>query len=1030
MMLAAMLLAGAAQAPLLDGFETPQPWSANASNGVDAQIDSVPGATGKALRLRYDFHAVAGYAFARRTLPIDWPANFVLRLKIRGTGGVNDLQIKFTDATGANVWWVQRRNFRPVGEWQTLVLRPRDFSFAWGPSADKSLRKTAAMEVVVVRGRDGGAGEIAIDDLSFEPLAVAGPLPAPRASDSRVLDGNRATAWTGRGGQAVTLDFGGTKALGGLVLRWMSGQGATRYAIEGSDDARRWQTLRSVTAGDGGTDPIALPQADLRYLRVSLPQGAPPAALAEIETRPPEYGETPNAFVAALAKDAPRGSFPRGFTGEQPYWTLVGRDTGGHSGLIGEDGAIEVAKGGFSIEPFVVTDGTTFSWADVTAQQSLEDGAVPIPHVRWDAPGWTLDTSVFADPQAPRLLARWRVTNTGSTRRTLRLLLAVRPVQVNAPTQFLGQPGGVSPIARIAWDGATLGVTSPAAIAGDPALTRRIAPLRRPDLIATAPFDQGALAVRTTPGARQVDDPTGLASATLGYDLTLEPGASADVPMVLPDGAASPPLDRAGFDRIHAAALTRWRSLLGGVTITVPTAQQPVADTVKSALAQILMSRTGPALQPGTRSYDRSWIRDGAMMSDTLLRLGLVEPARTFADWYGTKLFADGKVPCCVDPRGADPVPENDSNGEYIHLVTQLYRFTGDRAALARDWPRVDAARRYMDQLRASERGSASAPISRGLMPRSISHEAYSAEPQYSLWDDFWALTGYRDAHFAATVLGRPEAASIAAGRDQFAGDIHAAIAASTQRFGIDFIPGATSLGDFDATSTTIALDPAGEQDALDSRKLRRTFEKQWDRVVARTAPGADWADYTPYELRNVSAFVRLGWAERANHLLDFYMAARRPAAWNGWAEVVGRLPREQRFIGDMPHAWVASDFIRAALDLFAYERQRDQALVLGAGLTERWQSGAGSAIRGLRTAYGTLDLSVRSDDRALTIDIAGTARPPGGFVLPWVSAGRPGPTTIDGRRARFADDGLHVGATGRPIRIVVNHQAAALKVR
>ena len=63
-------------------------------------------------------------------------------------------------------------------------------------------------------------------------------------------------------------------------------------------------------------------------------------------------------------------------------------------------------------------------------------------------------------------------------------------------------------------------------------------------------------------------------------------------------------------------------------------------------------------------------------------------------------------------------------------------------------------------------------------------------------------------------------------------------------------------------------------------------------------------------------------------------MADRRPAAWNQWAEVVGRDPRKTRFVGDMPHGWIASDFIRAALDLFAYERDTDNALVLAAGLT------------------------------------------------------------------------------------------------
>jgi hypothetical protein len=1020
MMLTALLLAGAAQIAPLDGFETLQPWKADASNGVGAEIDSVPGATGTALRLRYDFHDFAGYAFARRTLPIDWPANYAIRLKVRGTGGVNDLQIKFTDASGANVWWYQRRNFRPSATWQTLVLRPRDLSFAWGPSSDTTLRHTAAMEVVLVRGRDGGAGEIAIDDLTFEPLPVPGPLPSPRASDAAVLDGDPATAWRGHGGEGVPVEFGGVKPLGGVVLRWSPNAGAARYTLEASDSGSDWRTLRQVDAGDGGDDPIALPDTETRYLRVSLPVGAPPAALAEIETRPPEWAATPNAFVASLAKVAPRGTFPRGFSGEQPYWTLVGSANGGPAGLIGEDGAIEVGKGAFSIEPFVVADGRTFGWADVTATQSLEDGALPLPHVQWQGAGWRLDTSLFVDSAAPRLLAKWRLTNTGTTRRTLHLLLAVRPLQVNAPTQFLGQPGGVSPISRIAWQNGMLTVTAPPAIEGDAATTRTLLPLAAPTRVAARAFDQGALAIPVTGGASAVEDPTGLATATLGYDLTLAPGESADVPMAIPFAGAPAPLDRAGFDRAHTTTVAAWRSTLGAVTLTVPPSRQAVADTVRTALAHILMSRTGPALQPGTRSYDRSWIRDGAMMSDTLLRLGLSAPARGFADWYGTKLFANGKVPCCVDPRGPDPVPENDANGEYIHLVTQLYRFTGDRAALARDWPRIDAARRYMDSQRASERTASSPAFSFGLMPRSISHEAYSAEPQYSLWDDFWALTGYKDAHFAATTLGRPEAGAIAAARNQFAGDVHAAIKASTAKFGIDFLPGATSLGDFDATSTTIALDPAGEQAALDDTLLRNTFAKQWTRVESRSAPDAKWADYTPYELRNVSAFLRLGWAERANRLLDFYMAGRRPAAWNGWGEVVGRLPREQRFIGDMPHAWVASDFIRAALDLFAYERFADHALILGAGLTTPWLNGNGSAVTGLRTPYGSLDFAMRQTGGRVIATLAGTARPPGGFVLPLPSARHPRVATVNGRIVRLAKDGLHIPATGGKLRIVI----------
>lgn len=1017
MILAAMALA--LQAMPLDGFETLQPWSATGSDGVAARIDRVPDAG--ALRLTYDFGAVSGYAVARRTLPIAFPPDFEITLKVRGTGGVNDLQIKFVDASGTNVWWYRRANFRASTAWQTIHIRAREVEFAWGPTTDKRLKQTNTVEIVMARGRDGGKGTLEIADLALAPLDSPKPLPQLRASDAAAIDGNRATAWTASGGKALTLDFGGRKSLGGLVLHWSSP--ASRYAIEGSDDGKTWRPLRTVTDSDGGDDPIALPGTETRYLRIALPRGAPAARLAEIDVKPPEWAATPNAFVASLAKAAARGTFPRGFSGEQPYWTLVGTDGGHHSGLIGEDGAIEVAKGGFSIEPFVVVDGQRSGWADVTASQTLEQGYLPIPHVGWSARGWTLDTSVFADVTTPRLMATWRLTNTAGVERRFRLILAVRPLQVNPPAQFLGAAGGVSAISRIVWDRQMLTVTTPPAIEGDAPITRTLQPLAPPTRVATAAFDQGALGRSTElVGGPKLEDATGLGSAALSYDLTIPAGRSVDVRMAIPFDTAAVVPDSTQFDQAHASTVQSWHDALGAVSITAPSPKQAVVDTVRTALAHILMSRDGVALKPGTRSYDRSWIRDGAMMSDSLLRLGAVAPARAFADWYGGKLFANGKVPCCVDARGADPVPENDAPGEYIHLVTQLYRFTGDRAALAADWPRLDAARTYMETLRQSERNAANLTPDRrmlyGLMPPSISHEGYSAQAQYSLWDDFWALTGYKDATDAARILGRPEVGEIAAARDEFARDLHAAIAASVAHWGIDYIPGATSLGDFDATSTTIALDPAGEQAALDRRLLEATFEKQWARVTARGAAGADWADYTPYELRNVSAFLRLGWRARANRLLDIYMADRRPAAWNGWAEVVGRRPREIRFIGDMPHAWVASDFIRAALDMFAYERKGDQAIVLAAGLDESWLREEGASITNLRTAFGSLSLRVRLVNDEVTVDLSGTAMPPGGFVLPWPLERRQGIFRIEGTRGTITGEGLHLTATGKPMRI------------
>src|SRR5205085_10133120 len=93
------------------------------------------------------------------------------------------------------------------------------------------------------------------------------------------------------------------------------------------------------------------------------------------------------------------------------------------------------------------------------------------------------------------------------------------------------------------------------------------------------------------------------------------------------------------------------------------------------------------------------------------------------------------------------------------------------------------------------------------------------------------------------------------------------------------------------------------------------------------------------------------------------------------------------RFIGDMPHAWVASDYIRSVLDMFVYERQTDGALVLAKGVPNDWVDASGFSVRNLRTPYGRINLSFRPEGSEIVIEISGDANPPGGFILPapWV---------------------------------------------
>jgi F5/8 type C domain len=1012
-------LAGAQpQLPIrLDGFETLSPWQAQASDGVAAGAASVPGFKGNALRLDFDFAGKGGYAFARRALPLDLPDNYEISFMVRADAPMNHFEFKLTDASGDNVWWYRLPDYTFPNDWKLVRFKKRQVAFAWGPAKDRTLRHADRIEFVVSAG-SGGKGSIWIDELALRALPPPpAAWPAPRAEASSApaqaalaVDGRRDTAWTAPAGrQQLTIDLGAEREFGGLVLHWLPGRHASRYDVALSTDGQTWQAVRSVRNGNGGGDALLLTESQARYIRLLLQEGAAESyALAEVELKDLAFGATPNDFLGALAAAAPKGRYPRGFPGQQPYWTLVGVDGGArHSALLSEDGAIEPVRGGPALEPFVLAGGRLHGWADVEVTQSLRDDYLPIPSVHWRAPGWTLTTTAAAagTREASQLLARYELRNLEDAPQALELVLAARPFQVNAPRQFLNTPGGYAPIRDIGWDGTALA-----------AGTSRFIPLRAPDTVQLSSFDAGLLPFEGGSAARAVRDDTGMASGALRWKVWLPARGSAVVGVVAPlTGEFAAPADGIGWlERQQAQVADEWRNRLNLVELQVPPAGRHMANTLRSSLAHILMTRDGPALQPGTRSYLRSWIRDGAMMSEALLRMGLPEIAADYLRWYAPYQFDNGKVPCCVDHRGADPVPENDSHGELIFLAAELYRYTRDKGALRAAWPHVDAAARYMETLRQSERTAArkGTPLF-GLMPASISHEGYSEKPMHSYWDDFWALRGYKDAVTIADALGRRnDARRLARQRDEFRRDLYASIGAATRQHGIDFIPGAAELGDFDPTSTTIALTPGGEQQRLPRTLLENTYRRYWDFFTARRDGNKAWDDYTPYELRNASAFVRLGWRARAHELLDYFYTDQRPRAWNGWAEVVGRDPRTPRFLGDMPHGWIASDFMRAALDSFAYEREPEHALLLAEGIPPAWLEGEGIAIRRLRTPYGPLSYSLRRADGQLALRVeGGLAMPPGGIVLRWPYASEPGAARLNGRAVALKDGAVTIRA-------------------
>ncbi len=975
-----------AQDELLDDFADPAAWTLSATDDVQAAFRPVTGPHGSALCIDFDFGKVTGYVSARRALPIEYPARFEFELDIRGDAPPNSLQFKLLDATGDNVWWANLADYRFPNEWRTQRFRQRDIAFAWGPAADRQLRRSASAELVIASGSGAGRGSACFDRL------VLRRLPDQRTADK-------------------------LREFGAVTVRWPAGAVPPRYDLQFSDDGAAWRTERRIERARGEVQHHLFLDAQAREVRVVA--STQPAAV-ELDD-----AADANAFFAAIAKESRRGAYPRAYRGEQSYWTVFGVDGARVASLMGEDGAVEPVPGVGALEPFLVREGRVVSWAEASINHSLRDGELPMPATHWRAGDVALDISAFAagTPDTAHAIVRYTVRNHGQQTLPAALALAWRPFQVNPPTQSLAHRGGVSRIETLAWQGDSLWVNG----------ALRLRALQSPSSVRLEPAAAGPvgewLAAPSPAGrAARLEDPDGFGNAVLRYDMTLRPGEQRIFDVVMPTTAAALPA-RTDVAREEARVAARWHASLDRVGIDGPAPVGAVVRTLRAALGHILVNRSGAALQPGARAYARSWIRDGALTSSALLRLGQEDVARDFLRWYATFQFNNGKVPCCATERGADPVPENDSDGEFAFASTELWRYTGDRQTARALWPHVAAALAHIGSLRATQRVDSNRSGERaaffGLMPPSISHEGYADKAAYSYWDDIWAYVGYRSGVDLATGLGLDaEAARLAGERDEFLADLATSFAVTTRRFGLDVLPGSADRGDVDPTSSTVALSPGGLLHALPRGLVERTFDAYWRNFQARRSDetaGVRHGDgaYTPYEWRNVGALIRLGERERALEAMAYFYADRRPAGWNQWAEVVARDAREPRFLGDMPHGWVASDHIRSVLDLFAYEVEGDSSLVLAAGVPMAWLRGRGLSIRDLRTPYGRLSWTARiGADGAIDVRVAGlTSWPRGGVVLrgPWGSNAL---ATIDGRIVDTAADAIVLARLPARIRV------------
>ncbi|HTR15221.1 MAG TPA: discoidin domain-containing protein [Roseiarcus sp.] len=763
-------------------------------------------------------------------------------------------------------------------------------------------------------------------------------------------------------GQSVTVDLRRARSPLGAFIEWGEAYG-TVFSVHLSDDGDSFREVGRILTGDGGSDSFWWRSTTARFLRFTLHEASSPegAIVNELKLRVLNKDRMPIGELERAAQSGRGELYPQPLLGRQIYWTALGDFDQEEEALFDEFGDIEPRRGSSQLVPLLRVDQRLHGApgaADLS--QSLADGSLPIPSIVWSADDVELHVTALA--RAGQAVAEYRVANRSATKREAALVLAVRPVQINPYWQH----GGHSPINAIAVDGKHLVVNDRVYAAFSQA----------PHFVTVADFDSGDVArlidKAPAPTEKSLRSRSGLLSAAGEFNFSLAPGESVAVVAALPMRDGATPDAGLAFSAFREGVVARWRDKLGPRRISV--GDREVTDTVAAQTALILVNATRHAFKPGPRNYDRTWIRDGSSQALALLWAGLIEEAKAYVLWYAKRVYDNGMVPPILNVdgtvnKGYGSDIEYDAQGEFVGAAADVYRVTRDEAFLKAVYEPVVRATKFIEEL-CARTNARHGPESRffGLIAPSISHEGYS-KPSYSYWDDFFALSAWRNCEYLANEMEDTTVAAYARAKgEEFAANLARSVRMTSEGLGKGLIYASADREDVDPTSISIAFEPCRVEDVLPAAYLRATYDLASDRVKRISSPDFE-GNYTPYEARNINAFVALGRHEDAYRMLKTVLAGRRPPAWRGWAEVVWSDPRAPDYIGDMPHTWIGAELATAVRRMLL--RENGATLELFRAVPDAWWEGEGIALRDLPTGFGLANLTARRSRSQATVELS-----------------------------------------------------------
>jgi len=887
------------------------------------------------------------------------------------------------------------------------------------------------VRIEVNRGSTGSGAALCVAEikgLADRPQAWVNGVLEPQAA--ALLDGNRDTVWRCPDASAtVDLDLKAYRPVGSVRIDWGTNGYAQSVTVLHSTNRVDWTAGGCMQSRAGDFDVLLNETVcDVRYLRFEFSEASSPNgfSVAEITLRGAEGIAQPWSRYELAATQAPEGIYPDTFRNRQTYWSVAAGLRGDSPEcLLDEWGNFSASAGGAMLSPLLVADGAVVS-AQQAAKVEYALGAhgAPMPTLVWRLDsGLALRIRALAGTERGPTLARvkYDVINDSLMTQTGRLALVARPVRI--PPRWAG--GGLAPMYQVrlvesskGWqemlvNGRALWAAPGNGLAGG-----------------ASAFEQGDAVefVRRGewPAKRVATDEDGLASGVWAMDFDLGPGEAAALvvaanPAATGRGspsrrrhpwpfAASPQAAAEEFEHDWTEAEWGWRAATRGYAPHI--ARSDAADCLHAQVGWLLGVSQLDEASAGAR-MDTAWLRVAA-----LLRAGQAAVAREWIERAAAGVTTNGWVPAIIAPEGqgissVGQEGRHDSQGQFVFMVMEYYRYTKDLAFLRDNYPAIRSALEYLRRLRRElEPDEARLPgdqrdLVEGLLPLSGARPGFQ-QPLHLYADNFWALLAWKEGRAAAAALGWVDDVRWADHDYQkLRAALQRSIRARLERHDGEWLPAAVEEDLFDVQTVALLLWPCDEPGLLEPHEIQSSLDWFYADFLRRDGANGSARSFTDEGLL-LGALAGMGRGDYAREVLYALLGNRYPSGWHVWADAAARDRRQPRQLRGMPDIRAAAGYVIGARGLAA--RETGGRLDLFSGAPAEWlQHGRGFKVFGMPTAFGPLDFSGFWKGNRLSVDIGGGARPPEGYRLWWPRQIKPERVLANGQHLKEFDA---VGAT------------------